>query len=98
MSSLSPESRSVVASLSYLAPGTGSVEVQLYPPNSGIESVRPAAQREWVTIADLREAVEPPSLDRHGFSLHVRPSAFADYYDAERVRAEYYPEVSSVVR
>lgn len=86
-----------MASLSYLAPGNGPVEVRAYPPNSGIESVRPVARRELVSIADLREAAEAPSLDVEGFSLHVQSSAFADYYDPARVRAEYYPEVRGIL-
>jgi hypothetical protein len=89
---------SVEALLSYLAPGDGPVEVRAYPPNSGIESVRPAAAACRVVIADARAEREPLGLDRQGFELHRRASAFADHYDAGLVREHYYPEVRDAMQ
>jgi len=37
------------------------------------------------------------SLDREGFLLAERPSAVRDFYDAEEVRAVYYPEVAKLL-
>jgi hypothetical protein len=87
----------VEATLTYLAPGDGPVEVRAYPPSSGLETVRPAAASRKVTIQDARALREPLELDRHGFALYTRRSGFADYYDAEQVQARYYPEVRALM-
>jgi hypothetical protein len=88
----------VQAELTYLAPGGSRAEVRVYPPNSGLATVRPESVRHTVTIRDARPLAEDLSLDAHGFELHARRSAFTDFYDEAAVRARYYPEVQSVVK
>ena len=88
----------VEGQLSFLAPGEGPVEVRVYPPSSGLATVRPASVRHAVPIRDARPIAGRLRLDEHGFELHSRPTAFADFYDEAAVRERYYPEVESVLR
>jgi hypothetical protein len=88
----------VDATLNYLAPGDGPVEVRAYPPNSGRETLRPATQAQRVSIRDARAFAERLRLDEHGFELHLHRSSFVDYYDAKLVESYYYSEVSNLMR
>jgi len=88
----------VEGQLSFLAPGDGPVEVRVYPPSSGLATVRPASVRHAVPIRDARPIAGRLRLDEHGFELHSRPTAFTDFYDEAAVRERYYPEVESVLR
>src|SRR5262245_18241728 len=87
----------VAGQLSFLAPGDGPVEVRVYPPTSGIATVRPASVRHTVPISDARPIADRLQLDEHGFELHSRATAFADFYDEAAVRERYYPEVRGLV-
>jgi len=84
--------------LTYLAPGDGPVEVRVYPPASGLETVRPPSARHQVAISDARPIAAELRLDEHGFELHSRPTAFTDFYDDAAVRERYYPEVQRVLQ
>jgi hypothetical protein len=84
--------------LTFLAPGDGPVEVRVYPPASGRETVRPPSVRHRVPISDARPIAARLRLDEHGFELHSRPTAFADFYDDAAVRERYYPEVQGLMR
>jgi hypothetical protein len=88
----------VHARLTYLAPGDGPVEVRVYPPASGRETVRPPSVQHVVPIRDARPLAARLRLDEHGFELHSRPTAFADFYDEAAARERYYPEVQRAVR
>ena len=88
----------VEAQLTYLAPGDGPVEVRVYPPASGLATVRPESARHLVPIRDARPIADRLRLDEHGFEFYSRGSAFADFYDDAAVRARYYAEVQRVVR
>ena len=88
----------VAGELSFLAPGDGPVEVRVFPPASGRATVRPASARHVVPIRDARPIADRLRLDEHGFELHSRATAFADFYDEAAVRSRYYPEVESLVR
>ncbi|HLB15118.1 MAG TPA: CmcJ/NvfI family oxidoreductase [Burkholderiales bacterium] len=88
----------VDAQLTYLAPGDGPVEVRVYPPASGLATVRPASAQHVVPIRDARPIADRLRLDEHGFELHSRRTAFAEFYDERAVRERYYPEVQSVVQ
>ena len=89
---------SVAAPLSYAAPGKDRLEVRVYPPTSGRETVRPEQARHVMAIHDARPIAGRLRLDEHGFELGSHPSAFADFYDDAAVRARYYPEVERIVR
>jgi hypothetical protein len=88
----------VEATLSYLAPGEGPVEVRAYPPNSGRETSRPASRAQRVSIRDARAFSEQLRLDEQGFELHAHRSSFVDYYDPKLVESYYYDEVSHLMR
>jgi hypothetical protein len=88
----------VEAELTYLASGDGPVEVRVYPPASGLATVRPPSAPRRVPISDARPIASELRLDEHGFELHSRPTTFADFYDDAAVRERYYPEVRDVVR
>lgn len=90
--------RAVEASVSYLAPGKGPVEVRVYPPSSGRGAVRPESVRHVVAIHDARPIADRLRLDEHGFELHARRTAFADFFDDAAVREHYYPDVRLDVR
>ena len=95
---LSDELPAVKAQLSYFASGDNRPEVRVYPPGSGIATVRPASTQHLVSISDARPIANDLRLDEQGFELHSRPSGFANFYDETAVRERYYPEVQAVVR
>jgi hypothetical protein len=51
-----------------------------------------------VPISDARPIAAQLRLDEHGFELHSRPTAFADFYDDAAVRERYYPQVQGLMR
>ena len=87
----------VNAQLSYFAAGGDRAEVRVFPPGSGLATVRPASVQHLVSIRDARPIANDLRLDEHGFELHSHPSAFADFYDEAAVRERYYPEVQTVM-
>jgi len=88
----------VSVQLRYLAAADGPVEVRVYPPSSGLATVRPASVQHTVSLRDARPVAGHLRLDEQGFELHSRRTAFSDFYDDTAVRERYYPEVQSVVR
>src|SRR5574341_708598 len=88
----------VGAQLSYLAPADGPVEVRVYPPSSGLATLRPASVQHVVSIRDARPIAAELRLDVHGFELHAKRTSFSDFYDETAVRERYYPEVETVMR
>ena len=89
---------SVEAPIGYIDPVIERAEVRVYPPDSGLEVVRPASAERAMAIFDARPAADRLSLDEHGFELHSYRSACGDFYDEAAVRANYYPEVERAVR
>jgi hypothetical protein len=88
----------VTAQVTYLAAGDGPVQVRVYPPGSGLATVRPPAVQREVSIRDARPIAERLRLDEHGFELHSSRSQFSEFYDEGAVRARYYPEVEAAMR
>ena len=88
----------VEAQIGYIDPGLDRAEVRVYPPDSGLEVVRPTPAERAMAIRDARPAAERLSLDEHGFELHSHRSACGDFYDEAAVRTRYYPEVERAVR
>jgi hypothetical protein len=95
---ISHELPAVDAQLSYLAPGDDAPQVRVYPPASGLATVRPASALHVVSIRDARPIADRLQLDEHGFELHARRTVFADFYDEAAVRERYYPEVERSMR
>ena len=88
----------VNARVTYLARSDGPVQVRIYPPSSGLATVRPASVEQVVSIQDARPIAGRLQLDEQGFELHACPSQFTDFYDEAAVRSRYYPEVRTAVR
>jgi hypothetical protein len=88
---------SVRAQLTYLAPGNDRAEVRVYPPVSGLATVRPESVQHSVSIQDARPIGEHLRLDEQGFELRASRSGFRDFYDETAVRERYFPEVQSVL-
>src|SRR5215210_5693167 len=88
----------VDADVNYLGPTQGPPQTRIYPPSSGIATVRPPQEGHRVSISDARPIAPELRLDDHGFAVHSCPSQFTDFYDDDAVRSRYYPEVRAVVR
>ena len=88
----------VVASLAYREEPDGPPLIRVFPPSSGRETE--SLRREWhnMPVYDCRPIAGDLDLDTAGFQLLTRPSAFSDFLDPERVRAEYYPEVAALLK
>jgi hypothetical protein len=86
------------APLHYLSASEKPPQIRIYPPNSGLASVRPPSKPQTVTIRDAREIANDLKLDECGFALHNQPSKFNDFYDETAVRKLYYPEVEATMR
>jgi len=84
--------------MGYLGPGEGPMQVRVYPPSSGLATVRPPSVKHTMSIRDGRSVAERLRLDEHGFELHSHRSEFADFYDEAAVRERYYPEVQTAMR
>jgi hypothetical protein len=87
----------VRARVTYIAPGENRAHVRIYPPNSGLATVRPASVEHVVSIFDARSIADSLELDEQGFELRACPAQFSDFYDEAAVRARYYPEVRAAM-
>jgi hypothetical protein len=90
--------RAVQVPLTYLAPDIDRAEVRVYPPSSGLATVRPASLQHVVAIRDARPIASHLDLDASGFEFHSHSSAFHGFYDERAVRQHYYPEVAEALK
>jgi hypothetical protein len=81
----------VVGSLAYLDATGDDACYRVYPPSSGRPAHTPAMRRVDMRIADCRPIAAELDLDREGFQLR-------DALDADRVKADYYPEMAAWLR
>jgi len=88
----------VVTDMVYTAPMEGQANVRIFPPSSGRPVETPPRERVSVPVYDCRPIADQLTLDEAGFELVSHRSAFHDYYEPERVRAEYYAEAASVLK
>jgi hypothetical protein len=88
----------VETTLNYLAPMAERPVYYLYEPPAGTPWRNTKGDRHRVRITDARTLTPPPSLDREGFALVRHATALADGFDAEAVRAVYYPEMEQLVQ
>ena len=51
-----------------------------------------------VAVRDARPLADQLSLDEQGFVLRPHPTAVADFYDEEQLKAVYYPEVEALLK
>ena len=87
----------VEAPIGYVPPALERAEIRVYPATSGLETVRPETWPVMLPIRDMRPAADRIRLDVQGFELHRQPTSFTDFYDADAVRARYYPEVAATL-
>lgn len=87
----------VHAEIGYISPEIERAEVRVYPASSGVDTVQPETYAVMMPIHDMRTTAARMSLDTQGFEFHAHESSFTDFYDAEAVRANYYPEVARVL-
>jgi hypothetical protein len=87
----------VTADLAFVASTERAPQTRIYPPSSGIPTVRPPQERHAVAISDARKMARTLTLDEQGFALQTLPTSFTDFYDDDAVRARYYPEVRAAL-
>jgi hypothetical protein len=87
----------VVGRIAYLAAGASRVGYRVFPPSSGRPPESPPKEYREMRIHDCRPIAAALSLDDAGFVVERRESACEDFYDEERVRERYLPEVERVV-
>ena len=88
----------VVGSLAYLDALGDDACYRVYPPSSGRPAHSPAMRRVDMRIADCRPIAGDLDLDREGFLLRAHATPFRDALDADRVKADYYPEMGAWLR
>lgn len=71
------------------------VHVQTPPPGQPRQTTR--VTQHTLPVADAREEVAELSLDHQGVVLVRESSSFPDFYDPDRVRESYYPEIERLV-
>jgi hypothetical protein len=94
-----PELGRVETSLSYLVDSSERPATYMYEPSQAdppVPSIK--STRHPASIFDGRSIIGALSLDRQGFVLLHHDTAIKDFYDADAVRATYYPEVEQLVK
>ncbi|MES2948611.1 MAG: CmcJ/NvfI family oxidoreductase [Pseudomonadota bacterium] len=84
--------KNVIAGLSYLQPTTERPCSYAYEPPSGVPWENCAYEQRTMPINDARQAAQRADIDREGYALWDAPTAVKDFYDAEAIKAIYYPE------
>lgn len=94
-----PELGHVETALSYLVDSRERPVTYMYEPSLTEPPVRSIkSTRHPASIFDGRPILGDLSLDRQGFVLLHHETAIEDFYDADAVRATYYPEVEQLVK
>ncbi len=88
----------VEARLVYTAAIAEPARVRIFPPNSGRPMEIPPREKVNVRIYDCRPLIETLTLDEAGFEVVEHRTTFGDFYDAERVKTEYYPESAALMK
>lgn len=88
----------VVTGMSYTVSMEGPAKIRVFPPASGRKMESPPSERVSVPVYDCRPIARELTLDDAGFELRAHRTGFRDYYDPDRVRASYYPEVVQLLK
>jgi len=88
----------VNASLNYLEDRQQRAVSYVYRPPDGVAPRTARYAKFTVPIHDARAMLSQLSLDREGVVLTHQESKVANFYDADEVRAVYYPEVERMVK
>jgi hypothetical protein len=88
----------VEASLSYLTDSSEKPVTYMYEPPPEVPARLIKSSRFPAPVFDARPILGQLSLDRQGFVLARAETAVKNFYDADEVRAVYYPEVERLVK
>ena len=88
----------VTAELAYTMAQDAPARVRVFPPASGREIERPPRERLATPIYDCRPIIRELSLDEAGFEVRSQPASFSEFYNPERVKAAYYPQVEALLK
>jgi hypothetical protein len=88
----------VETSLAYLGDGPGHFRFEIHPPSTRTPCKEPPKVRHAARIHDCRPISATLDLDRDGSVLVTAGTSFADFLDPDAVRAQYDPEVETLVR
>ncbi len=70
----------------------------LYTPPAGVPQRNTKQIKHTVAIQNAREHIDEISLDKQGITFSPHETAVKNFYDAEEVKAVYYPEVAELVK
>ncbi|MCZ6892817.1 MAG: CmcJ/NvfI family oxidoreductase [Gammaproteobacteria bacterium] len=70
----------------------------LYETEQGQVPPRPGADRQTVSVFDLRAIMDTVSLDENGFAAVRHSSSTSDFYNNGVIRTDYYPESEAIVK
>ena len=70
----------------------------LYETEQGHVPPRPGADRQAVSVFDLRAIMDTVSLDENGFAAVRYSSSTGDFSNDDVIRTEYYPEAEAIVK
>ncbi len=70
----------------------------LYETEQGHVPPRPGADRQTVTVFDLRAIMDTVSLDENGFAAVRHSSSTRDFFNDDAVRTDYYLESEAIVK
>jgi len=90
--------KTVVAELHYLKRSAEKPARYVMEPPPGVPAWNGIEDPHQVRIEDARGREAEFTLDRNGFAFVNAPSQVRDFYDAEEIKAVYYPEVERLLR
>jgi hypothetical protein len=90
--------KTVVAELHYLKRSAEKPARYVTEPPPGVPVWNGTGDPRQVRIEDARGREAEFTLDRNGFALVNAPSEMRDFYDADEIKAVYYPEVERLLR
>ena len=90
--------KSVVAELHYLKRSAEKPTRYAMEPPTGVPAWNGIDDPHHVRIEDARGREAEFTLDRNGFALVNAPSQVHDFYDADEIKAVYYPEIDRLLR
>ncbi len=88
----------VKTTMAYTALEGEPAQVRVFPASSGRGVERPPIERHEVPVYDCRPIADQLTLDVAGFAFLTSPVAFDDFYNDQRYKAAYYPEVIKLLK
>jgi hypothetical protein len=92
-----PSAKTLTATLHYTKRGSEKPARYVGEPPPGVPAWTGIEDPQEVRIEDVRGRESEFTLDRNGFTFARVPTEFRDFYSAEAVRRDYYPEVERLL-